>query len=997
MSPRTAPRSWNIPGRFLLAAAIFSLCGSALHAQTAPEKSKAAATSESRKSAVDLIREDQLVGLPLNGRSYSTLATLQTGVSDSGAANASRGVGGGNLSVAGGRNTANNYLNDGTNIQNASNQAPRSAAGVQLGSDSVLQVQVYGTTYSAEYGRGTGGILNSITRSGTDKFHGSIFEFWRNSDLDAKNFFDVADKPPFKRNQFGGLVSGPLRKGKTYFMGSYEAMRDRLTDTDISFTVTDEARNSGILRDCDRPGDFRQVPIHPSVVPYLKLYTAHNGATRPCGVGETIGNGFQPVDEDFYVVRVDHQITQRDSSFFRYSFDDADSTSRGSLFAFENLNKTRQQYVTIVGSHIFSPRTVGSVRLGYTRPTSTTRDHSIEVNYPSNLFFVPNALQAGIIHVDGLTDYGPSDGLPQATKMNSFQYSGDFVLQRGPHSLKFGAQLHRYRWDDFTNISKWGTWGFNSVESLLQAGPEATTNLTVALPGAQSSTAFRQTIMGFYVQDAYRVNSQLDLDLGLRYEPATRIHERNGHMAALVDIVRDSQPTTGSFMKDNPSLRNFSPRIGFTWAPWSKHETVLSAGFGIYKDQIIYYLIDPVKNTTPFYQVAVLTNQRVQGLFPDALAAARQGAFRLSTKTLDYNNVHLPTVLRYNFTVQQPIADWTLRAGYVGTRGNHLMRGYEANLFPPARRLSDGSWCFAPNAADVRPTDINPSCPPVSGAAAGPVNQNFNSIEQYSTDAQSFYNSLQVSMNKAPKRGMSVQFSYTWSKSVDDASGLTPGDLQYGFDRLLDRGLSNGDQRHRIAVNYFLTSPNKPTSSKALNMVARRWRLGGIVGWRTGSPFTAKVSVRRPGYLFSASRANLIPGFSNNPTSGTSAGCNDTNGRRNLAAREVGDPRYFFDPCAFSLPAPGTVGNVGRNTMITANVFSADASLQRDFVLSGEKRLQFRAEMFNIFNHPALSGPPNGSQFIFTGSSGSSNPRIGQITRTVTTSRQLQFALRLSF
>ncbi|HWP83625.1 MAG TPA: TonB-dependent receptor, partial [Terriglobia bacterium] len=897
---------------------------------------------------------------------------------------------------AGGRNTANIYLTDGTNIQNASNQAPRSAAGVQLGSDSVLQVQVYGTTYSAEYGRGTGGVLNSITRSGGDQFHGTLFEYFRNSKLDAKNFFDVQDKPPFKRNQFGGLFSGPLRRNKTYFMGSYEAMRDRLTDTDISFAPTTEARTLGILRDCDFPGQVKQVPIHPSMVPYLALYTPHNGAHRGCGVGETIGNGFQPVDEDFFVVRLDHQITDRDSSFLRYSFDDADSTSRGALFAFANLNATRQQYLTLVASHIFSPRTIGTLRFGYTRPTSSTRDNSTQVIIPRNLFFVPNALQMGIIHVDGLTDFGPSDGLPESTVMNSFQYSGDMVLQRGPHSVKLGGEVHRYRWDNFTNTAKWGTWGFNSVESMLQAGPEATTNLTVALPGAQSNTAYRQTLLGLYVHDTVRWSSQLDVSLGVRYELTSTIHEKDGKSAALVDIVRDSQPLTGSLMKDNPSLKNFSPRFGITWAPWSGRSTLISSGFGIFHDQILYYLVDSVRNTTPFYRIAVLTNLRVQGIYPDALAAAQLGTFRLSTKTLDYENIKLPTVLRYHFTIQQPLAGWTFRAGYVGTRGNHLMRGYEANQFPPPVRLPNGSWCFPPDAATVRPQDINPNCPPVVGAAAGPVNQAFNSIEQYSTDAQSFYNSLQVAINRTPARGMSVQFSYTWSKSVDDASGLAPGELQFGFDRKLDRGLSNGNQAHRIAVNYFLTSPRN-LGSPLLNRLIGQWRLGGIVGWRTGSPFTARVSVRRPGYLFSATRANLNPGFSNNPTSGMSAGCHDTNGRRNLPPREVGDARYYFDPCAFGLPAPGTLGNVARNTLITANVFSMDLSLQREFVLGGEKRLQFRAEMFNVPNHPTLSGPPTGSQFIFTGSNGNSNSRIGQITRTVTTSRQLQFALRLSF
>ncbi len=285
---------------------------------SSPGMSSPVEDQQRRTTAVELIREDQLVGLPLNGRSYSNLATLQTGVSDSSGANAQRGVGGGNLSVAGGRSTSNIYLMDGTNIQNAGNSAPRSAAGVQLGSDAVLQVQVYGTTYSAEYGRGSGGVLNSITRSGTDEFHGTLFEFFRNSKLDAQNFFDGGEKPPFKRNQFGGLISGPLVRGKTYIMGSYEAMRDRLTDTDISFAPTTEARTTGILRDCDFPGDVDEISIHPSMAPYLALYTPNNGAVRGCGVGETVGNGFQPVDEDFFVVRVDHQLTERDSSFLRY-------------------------------------------------------------------------------------------------------------------------------------------------------------------------------------------------------------------------------------------------------------------------------------------------------------------------------------------------------------------------------------------------------------------------------------------------------------------------------------------------------------------------------------------------------------------------------------------------------------------------------------------------------------------------------------------------------
>ncbi len=940
-----------------------------------------------RTTAVELIREDQLVGLPLNGRSYSNLATLQTGVSDSSGANAQRGVGGGNLSVAGGRSTSNIYLMDGTNIQNAGNSAPRSAAGVQLGSDAVLQVQVYGTTYSAEYGRGSGGVLNSITRSGTDEFHGTLFEFFRNSKLDAQNFFDGGEKPPFKRNQFGGLISGPLVRGKTYIMGSYEAMRDRLTDTDISFAPTTEARTTGILRDCDFPGDVDEISIHPSMAPYLALYTPNNGAVRGCGVGETVGNGFQPVDEDFFVVRVDHQLTERDSSFLRYSFDDAKSVSRGSLFAFRNLRETRQQYLTLVTSHIFSPSAINAFRFSYTRPVSRTRDDS-DVPIPANLNFVPGVEQFGLIHVDGLTDYGPNNSVPEFDKTNTFQFSDDFVLQRGPHSLKFGAQMHRYRWDSLTSTAQSARWEFNSVESLLQAGPTATNNLVVAVPGSNGNTAFRQTLAGVYLQDAWRLSPQLDLNLGLRYEFANVINEKDGRSAALVDIVNDSAPLVGTLMKDNPSLTNFSPRVGIVWAPWQQRDTVISSGFGIFHDQILYYLIEPVKNVTPFYDIAFLSNIKTQDVFPNAIDASSGADIALSTKTLDYNNIQLPSVLRYHFTIQQPLGmGWNLRVGHVGTRGNHLMRGYEANNFPAPIRLADGSLCFPPDATTPN-LEINPDCSPVSPTRAGPINPAFNSVELFSTDAQSFYNSLQLSLRKQPARGMSVQASYTLAKSIDDASGPSRDTLEYGLDRSLNRGLSNGSQLHRLSLNYFLSSPTRAGSS-LLNRLVGGWRLGGIVSFRTGSPFSARLAVRRPGYLFSASRPNLAPGADNNPTNKDRAPCAEDG--------QVGVPRRYFSACAFELPAPGTIGNVGRNTMITPSVFQADVSLQREFILGGEKRFQFRMEMFNVPNHPSFGSPPTGSQFVFTGSSGQVNGRIGRITRTATTSRQLQFALRLSF
>ncbi|MCH8269523.1 MAG: carboxypeptidase regulatory-like domain-containing protein, partial [Acidobacteria bacterium] len=285
------------------------------------------------------IDESQLVGLPLNGRSYSQLATLQAGVSDTSGASGARGVGGGGLTVAGGRSTSNTFLLDGTNIMNADNRVPRSAAGVQLGSDAVLQVQVFSSNYGAEYGRGSGGVMNSITRSGTPELHGTFFEFLRNSKLDAKNFFDPDGEPipPFKRNQFGFMLTGPVWKDRTFFMASFEGLRDRLTETDTSFFPDELARN-GIITD-KNGAVLEEIEVNPSVIPYLALYPIPNAGSVGGGKGIHKAPRFLPTNEIFFTVRIDHKISDQDSLFGRYTFDDATSvTSGGPTFLFLRRN-----------------------------------------------------------------------------------------------------------------------------------------------------------------------------------------------------------------------------------------------------------------------------------------------------------------------------------------------------------------------------------------------------------------------------------------------------------------------------------------------------------------------------------------------------------------------------------------------------------------------------------------------------------------------------------
>ncbi|MBI4458464.1 MAG: TonB-dependent receptor [Acidobacteria bacterium] len=936
-------------------------------------------------ASVRAIGQSQLVGLPLNGRSYSQLATLHAGVSGASAGAGARGIGGGSLNIVGARATSNNFLLDGTNIMNTDNQVPRSAAGVQLGSDTVLQVQVFSAGYGADYGRGSGGVLNSITRSGSNEFHGTLFEYFRNSKLDARDFFDPSEPPPFKRNQFGFVLTGPVRKERTFFMGSFEAMRDRQASTDTSY-LPDRDSRTGIIRNSD--GSIEKVvTVNPAVKPYLALFPIANSVQLGGGIGENFGPQFFPTDEDFLTVRLDHQLSERDGLFLRYTFDDAASQVPTATYLFLTLNNTRQQYLTLTTSHIFSLSVIDSFRLGYTRPVRSAESILVEP-IPTSLFFVPGAPQFGQISIPGLSVFGPSPTTPNSDIMNSFQFANDMVVTKRDHALKFGLDLHRYRWDVYSSQNQGATWSFNSLENFLLGGPEGT-SLTVALPESDNRKAFRQTVTGLYLQDEVQVASRLQFNLGLRYEFATIIKDRYGRTQFMPDPARDPAVQTGPLFSRNPSLPGLSPRLGVTWSPGSGGNTVLGAGFGIYYDQFLDYTVQHLQNSVPFYRIAVRTNFDSSSTFPWALDAARgAGSYRFAARVAD-SDMQNPVVLRYNFALQQQFpGGWRAQATYVGARGNHLPRTYEVNQFPQPVVRADGSLFFPPN--------------------AGPINPAFSEIHILASDAQSFYNSLQVSANKNLSRGLSLQANYTFSKSIDDVSSHSSGTGQFGRLRTQNRGPSDFDTRHRLAVNYFYSVPQGRGqswwNSGLLAQMFGGWRVGGILSFRTGVQFHPTANVRTPGYLFATDRPNLLPGRSNNPIKGVSEGCETLEAGAKLGTRE-----QYFDPCVFGVPAPGTMGNTGRNTITGPGQFTTDVSLQKDFSLDSKRRLQFRAELFNMTNHANFNRPAGGGGVAFLPATiqdpvTGENRRVirrnsftGRIAETSTNPRQIQFALRLSF
>jgi hypothetical protein len=932
------------------------------------------------------ISEAQLVGLPLNGRSYSQLATLQAGVSDSSAASASRGVGGGSLTVAGSRPSSNIFLLDNTNIMDVENQAPRSAAGVQLGSDAVLQVQVLSNNYAPEYGRGNGGVLNSITRSGANEFHGTLFEYFRNSKLDSRNFFDQGPPPPFKRNQFGFTVTGPIRKDRTFFMGSYEGLRDRLSKTDLSYFPDEAARRGEIT---DASGRTTVYPVAPEVVPYLALYPIPNDIRLPRGVGRNFASQFLPSNENFFTVRVDHGFTERDSLFARYTFDDATSQSEQELYLFQSLEESRQQYFTLTGTHIFSTRLLDAFRFGFTRPVSSIENVSL-VDVPASLYFVPGAAYFGQIVIPGISAMGPNPTYPRTNILNTFQFANDVILQSGAHTWKMGADVHRYRYEVWSEWNKGGVWSFNSLEGFLQAGPVGT-GITVALPGSNNRRSLRQTFLALYLQDEYKLHPRLQLNLGVRYEYATLVKDLYEKMVYIEDVLRDTSVQVGRYVDENPG-GSFSPRIGMTWSPWTSRSTVLSAGFGIYYDPILGNVISQRKSSQPFHNIAVKPNFDASSVFPNAVAAG--AGVPAQVQIMDYKNTTLPTVLRYHVSLQQPLAGWRVQASYVGARGNHLFRRFEGNQFPLPETRADGSLFFPPQCPAAGSAEIPlPGC----RAYAGPINPAFAAISITPTDAQSFYNSLQLSAGRSLSGGASVQGSYTFSKSVDDNSTGVMGNMgQYAWMRTMERGLSDFDLRHRLSANYFYALPfgggQRWASSGWLSQLIGGWRLGGIMSVRSGAPFSVSVRLRNKGYLFEALRPNLAAGANNNPVEGASLGCGQIQPGQKLEA-----PDLYFDPCAFSAPAPGTPGNLGRNTLISPAVFNMDVSLQREFLLDSKRRLQFRADLFNVPNRTNFNKNIGNSIIVFSGENASRTTTAGRIGSTATTSRQIQFALRLSF
>ncbi len=952
-------------------------------------------------NAAGLVGERQIKDLPLNGRSYDELLTLNPGVFNftwekTGGIGVSNSTVGNNFIVAGNRPQQNLFLLNGVEFTGAAenNMTPGGTSQQLLGVDAVREFNLLTDSYGAEYGKRPGGQALIVTQSGSNQLHGSIYEFLRNSDLDARNFFDGASAPGFQRNQFGASLGAPIQKNKAFLFVNFEGFQQHLHQTGVDL-VPDANMRAGSL-----PCKLVTAPTNCTadglsfvgVSPLINAWAPPSpGAPDFGGISEAFNSPLQTIRDNFGTARLDRILSAKDTLSGVYTIDDSvDFTPTSTNLYSTDAETLREQVASIDETHVFSPNLLNTARIGYSRAAYFFTGEPTPGTPAAALPGFLAGLQVGAIVVGGsaasnptaqLSLAGSNNGSNLDVARNLFTFEDKVSYTKGRHQFTFGVWLQRLRSNENLALSQYGQATFTSLQTFLQG------TASLLFDPAPTPLGWRSLFTAGYAEDVVRLNRQLTLTLGFRAESSTGWNEAHGRAATYTypGGIISTQPTIGSsaFTVNNAKFLP-EPRVGLAWSPFTNaHPTVIRVGFGMYNDlqDALGYRTDQNAPFNPTYNLT--TNVSQLPILPTAVPSAAKlvpGGVQPDMQT--------PTVMSWSFRIQQQItANTALTVGYVGNHGYHELVGVDANEpFPVV--------CPNPQCPTTYPASFPAGIagtPVPAGAYYVPTstkaNPAINNTWTYFSEGDSSYNALQVDLNHRFSRDFSIRGVYTWSKTIDDGSSLNattsggePALVSNPFDLRADRGLANFDVRNVAAINASYALPFGPgkhfqtATSGVVNALASGWTINSIVTMQGGFPFTPQLSYNPAN---TGDSRNPVRPFVNPAFTGPVI---------------LGNPNQWFNPAAFLAPpnASGFYGNLGRDTLTGPDLATWDLSVHKDTHIRERLNLQLRAEVFNLLNR-ANFNTPNAVVFTPTGVS----PTAGVITSTSTPSRQIQFGLKL--
>jgi len=919
----------------------------------------------------EVVDSQRIVELPLNGRNPLQLQYLVAGAGGRAEQGQAQNQ---SVSINGSRANSNNYLLDGGDNHDPYFNTPA----IFPSPDALQEFSIQTNAYGADRGRNAGAFMNAVTKSGTNEFHGTLFEFLRNEKLNARNFF-ANNVPPFKRNQFGGTFGGPVRRDKTFFFASFQRTSERSAPGSVTATVLTPAQRRGdfsslrgTLRD---PADPMGRPFPGNIIPERRLHPASQKfleafvplPNRPDGLLTFASQ--ERVDDNQLIAKGDHHFGSSNhlSGRLLYNFNDRQEAT-GNLPGFLAGIEYTNWNAVVTDTHVFGPKVLNSFTFSYSdidrAQLSIVPGNKTWNDFGANFTRAFTAPAPAAQHTQVDNYFNAFSRFPLNHFRKNFQFSNTLSLQRGAHFLKLGGDARRsildlqelFRGDPFVRFRN--TFTGEAAADFLLGRPTQVEQI------AEDSNQPRTTEFTVFVQDDWKVAPRLSLNLGLRWEPYLPFLDLTNKFSQVrigkQSVVFPTAPVGFVFPGDpgvpratiENRLWDFGPRFGFAIDPFGDGKTSVRGGYGFFYSQIRQQAHNQISTNQPF-SLKLTINNPPQGLdnpyaetgnpfpFSPPRTAEEKARYVFLTPMAvtqwnhDFRNA---VVQQWNFNLQRQLREtYIVTAAYVGSKGNHLFMANEMNpaIFgAPGRTLDQRRPLF--------PT--------------------FASVSDQSSQGNSIYHSLQFSLNKRLSKGFTVLSNYTWSKLIDDASG--DGDAPSNpFNIRNEKGLSDFDLTHRFVTSFVWELPRLSGRGRLVRSVFGWWETNGIVTLESGRPFTV-VSGR------------------DNSTSGVNQDRADLIGNPGL---DTGRPRgqvvlEYFNHAAFAQNAAGTFGNSGRNILRDPGVATVDFGVIKNIPVSETNRIQFRAELFNLFNRVNL-GTPNANQSAgnFTRITTAGPPRVIQL------------------